>query len=86
MQKIENDEDKALYRIQFDSSALLFEAGDFKETLPDVDVIYFYTKGDVNYYSVGAFSSEKQAKKYLKEFKTKYQTAEAVVKQYKDEE
>jgi len=86
LQKIENDEDKALYRIQFDSSALLFEAGDFKETLPDVDVIYFYTKGDVNYYSVGAFSSEKQAKKYLKEFKTKYQTAEAVVKQYKDEE
>ncbi len=86
IESIQTDEDKALFRIQFDSTVLKYEPGDFDEVLPDIDVIYSIQTGDVIYYSVGAFKTEKEAKKYLKSFKKKYKTTEAIIKQYVDGE
>ncbi|MCT4586711.1 MAG: carboxypeptidase-like regulatory domain-containing protein [Carboxylicivirga sp.] len=83
---IQSDDDKALFRIQFDSTVILYEPGDFDESLPDIDTIYTLQIGDVIYYSVGAFKTEKEAKKYLKTFKKKYTTTEALVKQYTESE
>jgi len=84
-EEIASDADKALYRIQFESTVIQYEPGDFDQSLPDIDVIYTIRVGDVIYYAVGAFSSEKEAKKYLKSFKKKYKTTEAVIKQYASE-
>ncbi|MCG8580814.1 MAG: hypothetical protein MI866_12905 [Bacteroidales bacterium] len=83
---IASDADKALYRVQFESTVILYEPADFEKSLPDIDVIYTIQIGDVIYYSVGAFQTEKEAKKYLKTFKKKYQTTEAIIKRYVDEE
>ncbi|MCU4156222.1 hypothetical protein J1N10_09555 [Carboxylicivirga sp. A043] len=83
---ISTEADKTLFRVQFESTAILYEPSDFEESLPGIDVIYTIQTGDVIYYSVGAFQTEKEAKKYLKSFKKKYNTIEAVIRQYVDEE
>ena len=83
---IESDSDKAIYRIQIESSAVLYEPGDFDDLVPDINVIYVFTGDVMKFYSVGSFATEKEAKKYLKSFKKKYSTNEAEVKNYVDEQ
>lgn len=83
---IVSDADKELYRIQFESTVIQYEPADFEEALPEIEIINMIQIGDVIYYSVGAFQSEKEAKKYLKTFKKKYTTTEALIKQYVNEE
>jgi len=81
-QVIATESDKALYRIQIQSTAIQYEPNDFNDQLPDIDVIYTYQDGDIICYAVGAFNTEKEANKYLKQFKKKYNTTEAIVQKY----
>ncbi len=83
---ISTAEELALYRIQIESSAILFPAEEFDKAIPDIDVVYLFKRGDINYYSVGAFKTEAEAKKYLKSFKEKYNTLEIIVTQYFEKE
>ena len=85
LEMIETDSDKALYRIQIESSAVLYEPSDFDDMIPGIDVVYVYTSDVMKYYAVGSFATEKEAKKYLKSFKKKYSTNEAEVKNYANE-
>jgi len=83
---ISTAEELALYRIQIESSAILFPAEEFDKAIPNIDVVYLFKRGDINYYSVGAFKTEAEAKKYLKSFKEKYNTLESIVTQYFEKE
>ncbi|MCU4177357.1 hypothetical protein J1N11_19875 [Marinilabiliaceae bacterium N1Y90] len=79
---ISSDDDRNKYRVQIESTAIEYSPIDFEEALPDIAIIYKYQEGDMYYYSVGEFASEKEAKKYLKSFKKKYKTSEAEVRNY----
>jgi len=83
-QAIETESDKALFRIQIESTAIQYEPNDFNDQVPDIDVIYTYREGEIICYAVGAFQTEKEAAKYLKKFKKKYRTTEAIVRKYSE--
>ena len=79
-----SDTDKALYRIQIESTAIQYEPNDFNEQVPDIDVIYTFQDGEIICYAIGSFTTEKEANKYLKQFKKKYTTTEAIVRRYNE--
>ncbi|OFX73671.1 MAG: hypothetical protein A2X12_00590 [Bacteroidetes bacterium GWE2_29_8] len=80
--EIDENGDKLIYRIQISSSRANVEPGYFARKFNIIDKVYLFKMDGVNKYSIGNFSSYREAKEFNKQFQIKYNIKDSFITPY----